>query len=439
MSRLHLSAALLWSVVCTSVLMWMYFSTLLRFEGHLSASRQLWYDSSHPPVSGDAYRIPVSCDLPFGPAARYTMKNNISVLLINVHFGVANEVEGALRALETNFTITHDRGVPVADYVVTQQASDEWWHQHSNLCDEYDFVISGDTAPLARPMFEHCHNAVVVGLITNRYDWAIPDDRQYDAMMAAASKRPNVRMVQNNLFEQFHAKVLKQADIFFSAYIPSAGIPSQLAVQVFDSLDVTEKQRPLDDSEILVVDHTTTGRDHAEREVIISFLGKQANANLRVLQPAHYGGPLGLQNRVLLHIPYQSNTMALFENLGVNVIYLLPSLRLYRSWGHEQALGHQVRMAGHRPYELPENVYLKYVDWYRSDLQHLFYYFDTLEDLLPSSKLRQQIAQEATTKRTLIQTHMGGHKQCVMNQWKQLFASSLPYSSNEATLVDWSG
>jgi len=420
-------------LVCTFIMLALITTTLL-FSSY--PTRDAASARSHvglSPIMDCNLRVRSSvgpgCVLPFGPDATLSLKSNISVLLINVHFGVANEVEGTLKRLGTSFTVTHNRGVPVANYRSTKEASDGWWSLHSSLCDEYDVVICGDTAPLSRPMFEYCTNSVVIGLITNRYDWAISDDKEYDVMMAAASRRPNVRIVENNLFEQYHAKVLKKADIFFSAYIPSAGIPSQLAEDIFDDLSPDDKQRKVDDTEILLVDHTTKGRDHAERDLIISYL-RDKDANLRVLRPAQYGGPLGLQNRVLLHIPYQSNTMALFENLGVNVIYLLPSLSLYRTWGNDNMIGHQVRMAGHRPYDLDEEVYGKYIDWYRSDLRHLFYYFDSVDDLLPNSSLRQRIASQAETKRAIIQKYMEGHKKCVITQWKQLFASALPYANN---------
>ena len=40
---------------------------------------------------------------------------------------------------------------------------------------------------------------------------------------------------------------------------------------------------------------------------------------------SHYGGPLDLIGRILIHIPYQVNTLALFENLNLGVLYVLPS------------------------------------------------------------------------------------------------------------------
>src|SRR5437762_30549 len=75
-----------------------------------------------------------------------------------------------------------------------------------------------------------------------------------------------------------------------------------------------------------------------------------------------------------------------------------------------------------------------YMDWYRSDLSHLFFYFDDLEDLAPGSKFRAKVEKEAEAKRRIVRKHMTYQIGRTIEAWRQAL-ESFPRLS-EATPVE---
>lgn len=127
-----------------------------------------------------------------------------------------------------------------------------------------------------------------------------------------------------------------------------------------------------------------------------------------------YGGPFGLTNRIVVHVPYQSNTMGLFENLHQRVVYVLPSLRLFRKLG--SICDARIEKVGLD--ELSDQDMESYVDWWRKDLQHLFFYFDDYDDLKPGSTLRKRIVMEADEKRAAIAKFMVEQREQALSVWE---------------------
>ncbi len=112
------------------------------------------------------------------------------------------------------------------------------------------------------------------------------------------------------------------------------------------------------------------------------------NISFHTLQPREYCGPLALTDRVLVHLPYQASTMALWENLGQGVVYLLPSIRLMET----EIL--PLRTCCLLPRDIhalgqPAAQYLNWTDWYY--YTHLFLYFDDWEELRDVVNIRHDI------------------------------------------------
>lgn len=68
---------------------------------------------------------------------------------------------------------------------------------------------------------------------------------------------------------------------------------------------------------------------------------------------------------VNVNVCKQINVMALFENLNAGVVYVLPSMRLFRSW-HKNNL---VTVGGLKYNDLNDEEFSQMVDWYREDLK----------------------------------------------------------------------
>ena len=341
---------------------------------------------------------------------------DIKILLINAHDGVTSEVhavfEKILSPLNIKATYELTWGVgEIAGFDVTDEKSQEWWPSHKDYCDpnQYDLIVVGDVITFSRPLLTAACKINIILYITNRFDFRIWGDNHYAQLIAMASRWPNVRVIVNNLFEQRYALVSRHADVHVYAYAPSTGTVTDATIEMFKESDVDWK-------DVAQSDFIIIGRN---QQILITMLQEAGIPPPRVFP--RYGGPLALAGRRVIHIPYQVNTMALFENLYVGVIYILPSLRLYESWLEQ---GHVTMDGGAESGKrVTHEGLLTYVDWYRTDLQFLFFYFDDLTDLAPDSEFQRRVSREAEEKLQVVGEFMKHHTNRSMEAWRQAVKS----------------
>ncbi len=344
----------------------------------------------------------------------------LRVLVVNGHDGVANELEYILpragQLANSSVQLTHTAGI--AHYRVDEDEAEAWYAAHRQHCDgRYDVIVAGDTIPLARPYLQGGCRAAIVLYVSNRYDYAMHGDESWQRLVAEAVTRPNVRVVPNNLGEQWYATRFRQLDLHGDAYIPASGgvSPLQCDVYVHSGIELPAAN----DSTVFVLN-----KEHAPRSLIDPL--HELGIELPIL-PNKYGGQLALANRVIVHAPYQTNTMTLFEGLRVNVTFLLPALPLFRTWmqdGRAYA-GAKTDRTYLDADDMSADDMLKVVDWYRPDLAHLFYYFDSLDELREGSAFRRRITQEAAQHRVHVHEFMQQHTHNVSVQWVELLAAAL--------------
>ncbi|PWZ01780.1 hypothetical protein BCV70DRAFT_51153 [Testicularia cyperi] len=373
---------------------------------------------AYPPSRGASYLVD-----PANFAARTAVDRGLEVRdlhlhFLNHHFGTHSELLALTRTISkrNNVKITFDESMGVFNkyrsMTTTQaQANDYWPTALKKECDtqKYDMLVVGDTMPLVRPHLQNCCPLPIVTSLTTRFDWGNENDKSWGELVQAASHWSNFRIHPNNLLEEWHA-ARKGWDIKFYDYLPSSGIPTErweyALLESYNKSNNTYMQPH--DNEFVVPDTVRI------KECLSSKLDK-LGIKYHGWQRNKYGGPLGLTDRVLAQVPYQSNTMSLFENLHQRVTYLLPTMRLFAELGPDCAARLE-KVEGLTP-EVMENR----VDWWRKDLQHLFYYFDSFEELREGSALRQHVEATAEAKRVAIANHMIRQREYVLQQWEDIF------------------
>lgn len=346
---------------------------------------------------------------------RHPNAKNVSIHFINHHFGTASELRAIARAIGERNGVTvslkETWGIyeTVRSLYVPKAASNDYWPIAQKVeCnpEKYDIVVVGDTMSLIRPHLQNCCPLKMVASLTTRYDWAHDNDMDWKYLVSNASTWRNFRIHPNNLIEPWYAE-WKQANIKMHNYLPSSGVPSAMWSDALRTINFTTSQP--DDNNIIV---PTSVRSE---ECLASHL-RDLKIKYTTFDRNKYGGPLGLTDRIVVHFPYQSNTMSLFENLHQRVIYILPTLRLFREMQNKCS----AKLEKIPNTELTDEQFYNYVDWWRRDLQPLFYYFDNYTDLLEGSELRRRVALEADIKRVQIGDFMVRQKNYVLEQWENI-------------------
>ena len=357
-------------------------------------------------------------------ATRASFSASLRVLVVNGHGGVSNELRYVLSEValltDTRVDVTFDVGYD--EYIIPQDSADGWYAAHRHHCEgpaRYDVIIIGDTIPLSRPYLQAgCPSVAIVLYVSNRYDYALHNDSVFQQLIAAAVRRPNVRVLQNNLAEQWYATHFSSMDLHVFDYIPQTGGISPIQCDMY--VESQHELPPANDSTIYILNKL-----HAPRSLIQPLLA--IGVELTVL-PGKYGGQIALANRIIVHSPYQTNTMTLFEALRVNVTFLIPALPLFRSWMDaglatigDKGPNEQFLTAA----DITELEMAQVVDWWRPELAPLMYHFDTLEDLREGSHFRQRVMREAPQHRLYLQHYMEEHTHNVTQQWVGLLSSVL--------------
>jgi len=130
-----------------------------------------------------------------------------------------------------------------------------------------------------------------------------------------------------------------------------------------------------------------------------------------------YGGPTSLKNHVLVHLPYESSTMELFENWAQGVVYLIPTVQMYY-----KIMPNYVRfccVVPNDPLTLDESN--DACDWWHVRYRALFIYWDSLEELKSLSE-NQALIDE---KRTQIADFMKVNQITTAKTWHSLVYSRL--------------
>lgn len=362
-----------------------------------------------------------------GPRTRHPLPRLRVLHVSTPHPGVMAEMDNLAQwfsaRMELNWQCTSCHLPIETDFslISREEANRIWDKTTSKLCQEYDVIIVSDTIAQARSFLQNQCSKRMILRITNRYDWQLWDDPLWHTLMNGSIQRPNVWIVPNNYFEIWYARTLRhiwssqslddsrRQVLVLRGLLPSRSIQS---IQVKNSTG--HECLPLSPSLVNLVD------SHHDHFILLPKLTEMTIPH-QVLVPRNYCGAQALQNRILIHLPYQSSTMALWENLAQGVVYLLPSQRFYT----QEILPQRMCCLWPRDYDrldpIERETFLEYTDWYHPKYQHLFLNFESwthLELLIQSLRFNPIVVQK---QQEIIRTWMTQeHEHALFKNWERV-------------------
>lgn len=292
------------------------------------------------------------------------------ILHISFHRGCIREIEAVAKNLNWNLTslyvqehlpkekfdgVTKNNGI----YNITAQRAKNIWRRHQTYFNQFDIIITSDTAPLSRIFLQNNYQGQLIIWVCNRFDYydkssgerGFPDQAYYD-LLSRATRNPKVKFIAYNEFETFYA-LNKNVDIGNDCIKP-CGFS-------WGSLNQYHKIVPTD-------------------FFIPPYINNQKLDLIKICKQYqiptvsfHYDGPECLKNaKGIINIPGAWSNFALFENLANGVPYFVPSKKF---------MLHLLEHGAWMPNSNFAKDSLHLSEWYCSEMQDVLIYFDSWDDL----------------------------------------------------------
>lgn len=342
-----------------------------------------------------------SCDKPF------------KILHLTFHKGCAKEIEAVTKALGVEVTtwLISDLPAKFFDgaskvntlYNIGHERAERIWNLHKQTFEQFDAVITSDTAPLARIFLQNGFQKPLIIWICNRFDyfdWASLDchfpDPEFYQLFNEAHLKENVTIVAYTAYEHYYAKKkgIETGSLVISPCAP--GLSPFLRSSLIPSHTIKE------DAFFLPPYHNETIfmnlSEHCTHLGIPNYCGR-------------YTGPEDLKDfKGIIHLPYAWSNLSLLENINLGIPYFIPSRTFLKKLIKEKNYWHQ-----EMSYLIEENRF-DLSEWYQPSLDGIITYFDSWEDLKHKIATADYPALRERTKK------YGQQYQSVMlERWVQVF------------------
>jgi len=294
----------------------------------------------------------------------------LHILHVSFHKGCINDIQLIADELDFRVTSLFIPDIPPQEfdgktagnalYNIGHDRALNIWNKHKDYFNQFDGIITSDTAPLARIFLQNNYEKPLIIWICNRFDYAdnatldcdFPDEEFYELFRYAIEQK-NVYIIPYTPFESFYAQ---QKNVFLKhAVIKPSGMSQQASFTSAIPQDINKQ----------------------ETLFIPAYLNDIVIPRAQLAIPTYkgrYNGPNDIKDfKGIIHIPYAWSNVAFFENLCNGIPYFIPS---YNFMMEMLASGAIWWMDAHF---FAKNYMLS--EWYNKENSSIITYFDSWDDL----------------------------------------------------------
>jgi hypothetical protein len=273
----------------------------------------------------------------------------MKILHVTFHIGTCNALKSVLDlpdvSLETRIVTS---GIDGYFYNMTSQRALNAWNLHKDYYNQFDVIVTSDTAPLSRILIEGSFKGKILIWISNRFDYGdsrdpeeFPDEDYYDLLR---NREINTYLIANCQFESIYA--------------------SKKWIAVDDVINPASKPYYVDEKEGYYVPMYSNDT--------LFYLCEKCFANEIQVTTGRYKDQDALAHfKAVVHLPYTWNSIALWDALACGVAYYVPTKEFL------------LQLAEKKGYWFQNANYLKnyidYCEFYRND--KFVKYFNSFEEL----------------------------------------------------------
>jgi hypothetical protein len=283
-------------------------------------------------------------------------------LHISFHKGCELEIEYVLTTLgHTVETMTlSDTSIDNNIYKISEEKANLYWHKHMFFFNTFDGIITSDTCANCRTFLQNNYSKILLIWICNRFDYALEGDNHFYNLINSIKDRPKSVIIANTAIEIEWCKykgVYNVVDIIkpIGKNIISNTLIKQYACNNIEKIFYVPPY------------HNETNYMNLSQKLFeLGINNKCERFNHHISELLYYSG--------IICIPYAWSTIALFERLQLGLVVFIPSIHFLIELSYGNNFWFQP------PYNRDYNM-LKLSEWYSSDFEDIFVYFDSWRDL----------------------------------------------------------
>lgn len=346
-------------------------------------------------------------------------KRKPKFLHITFHKGCLLEVERVAKALDVDVTpwfifdkpLEHFEGQNAGLYVynITEERAQRVWEKHKDYFNQFDAIITSDTAPLSRIFLQHNNwKKPLIIWVCNRFDFFyspthkpidFPDEKYY-RLFRDATKKENVFIVSYTPYEWYFA-LQRGVDMGLRTIKPIGVVEEKLRYRDprWSIPKTVDKPNTIFVYPCRISDHEMNYiKQQCEQQGIKTYSGR-------------YNGTSDIADfKGILYWPYQWSNLCLFEDWHRGLVHFVPSPTLLKELKQKG-----MPIPAVLDSMIADGTY-KFSEWYTPEHKDLIVYFDSWQDL------KHKIATtdyDAMSRKIKAFAHE--HKCTMMSGWRDLF------------------
>lgn len=296
------------------------------------------------------------------------------ILHISHHIGCLRDQEYVLKKL--GFDITHHKfydGV----FQITEEIANEFWNNHKDQLNQFDYILTSDTAPLSRIFLENQDEfkSKLIIWICNRFDYRMESESRFYSLFRDAEKNPNIKIVPYSYFEKIWCNE-KGINILDRDHIPPLGKNLSLSqsnvpeTEYFSKMYGVEKDLPNADV-IVPIYHNDNNffnmKDFLESKGISVYNGSFRNID----EIKKYNA--------FVHMPDAFSKFLCFELIHAHIPVILPSKKFLFELSKRPNYFFNIWGSGGA--DLLQESWIDWCEWYDSNLNSCRFYYNSFEEI----------------------------------------------------------
>lgn len=144
------------------------------------------------------------------------------VLHISHHIGCFRDQQYVLN--ELGMEVTNHKFYN-GTFKITEQIANDFWKGHKDQLNDFDYILTSDTAPLSRIFLENQDEFTgkLVIWVCNRFDYRMEDQGKFYQLFSKAEENPNIKIVPYSYFEKVWC-TKKGTNLMDHMHIPPCGV-----------------------------------------------------------------------------------------------------------------------------------------------------------------------------------------------------------------------